>query len=115
MTVTEHPTSSAIKKWAPLWRSAGITKNIGRLGITNQKIWELNKAIFETSLVSIHTQVREIMDTNGKAIIRAARIVDLLLTSEAIKMIIPEVTAFTIFSIESIWSPINFPTSLFNR
>ena len=50
------------------------------------------------------------MDTKGKAIIRAARIVDLLLTSEAIKMIIPEVTALTIFSIESIWSPINFPT-----
>lgn len=104
MTVTEDPTKSAREKCNPLFISAGIIKNIGRLGSTNQKIWELKADIFEASLVSIHTQVREIIDTSGNAIIKAARIVDLLLTSVAIKMIRPEVTAFTICIRDSIWS-----------
>ena len=104
MTVTLDPKSSARKKLTPLLRRKGRIKNIGRLGITNQKIWELKIAILAASLVSNHIQVSEIMDTKGRAIMKAAKIVDLLLTSVATKMRRAEVRAFTICKIDSILS-----------
>ena len=85
-------------------RRKGRIKNIGRLGITNQKIWELKIAILAASLVSNHIQVSEIMDTKGRAIMKAAKIVDLLLTSVATKISRAEVRAFTICKIDSILS-----------
>ena len=86
-----------IKKLNPLLRKIGINRNIGNPGITNQNICVLIRDILSTSFVSNQIHVSEMIETKGKAIIIAASIVDLLLTSVATKIIIAEIITFIIF------------------
>jgi hypothetical protein len=91
--VIRHDAPSAAQKPTPPRSSAGSTRNIGKVGSTNQKVDCDSAAIPSLSAVSRHSQMKARMEISGRDRISAPRPGLRLAISDTMAMMMPEMSA----------------------
>src|SRR5262245_64142205 len=96
MKVSAQHAASVSQNPIPCRNIAGISKNIGSVGSTNQNVDCARAAMRSTSPVSRHNQRMARIETKGSDKITAQRVGERRANAEQIDMIMPDNAAFMV-------------------